>query len=76
MDVKAKNCVMHVGNESINLGNATIAIPLTVIRYNLYGRNYALCPKCSAELGGYYNSEIRKFKFCPYCGESICFIDD
>lgn len=74
--MKAYNIVAIVADgERIELGDGEVMFPTAVEKLNLYGRHYALCPKCGIELGGYYNEIIRKFKYCPYCGERIAFID-
>ena len=76
MKMKAYNIVAIVADgKRIELGDGEVSIPNVIDRYVLYGRNYAVCPKCCTELGGYYNEQIRKFKYCPYCGERIEFID-
>ena len=74
--IKAYNIVAIVADgKRIELGDGEVLIPNIVNKVVLYGRHYATCPKCCSELGGYFNEIIRKFIYCPYCGERIEFID-
>lgn len=74
MEVKNIKMCFQDGKE-ISLESGTARMSKAVKRLVVYGRNYALCPTCDEGLGGYYSDEIRRFNYCPYCGEMIHFED-
>ena len=73
---EVKNISMRFQDGSeINFGSGKARMSVAVKRLVVYGKHYALCPSCDEGLGGYYNDAIRKFSYCPYCGELIHFED-